>query len=393
MDGERRATLLRWTLTGLVALGVGTAGGALAFFSGGEHTATSTAATPTATPFSSPEPLEMPAVFESAAERIVTGSPPASEPSKQSAETPQARSGPSPAEPAKPINAEPVRVHTGDGDCLNVRPQPGTTFATDPYTCLAEGTLLWLTPVGVTADGETWRYALGAGWVAARYTKPTTAPPLRLPAGLSEATVINQVDGRIRMSKVDFASTKESGAQFVQASGSIAVSPDGAAFAAWDGQGWLGATGTGQATPLTDAAMPLTWHVSGKLLARRPDNVIVVVDPADGSSRPITEPGDPIEGLVWAADGRSVYAIKGPPPRPDRTRWDPSGPRPRPRGLRVVVRHALARREPHHQRGRALADQRPRHRNRYYDRLRPITAADEHRRQVRRRLEHGDRLA
>lgn len=71
-----------------------------------------------------------------------------------------------------PLTAEPVRVHTGDGDCLNVRPQPGTTFQTDPRACVPEGFLLWLYGAAQQVDGEMWRYALGEGWVATRYTKP-----------------------------------------------------------------------------------------------------------------------------------------------------------------------------------------------------------------------------
>ncbi len=70
------------------------------------------------------------------------------------------------------VAAEPARVRTGDGDCLNVRYLPGTTGQPRVAGCAAEGTLLWLTGDPVEADGETWRYALGMGWVAARYTEP-----------------------------------------------------------------------------------------------------------------------------------------------------------------------------------------------------------------------------
>jgi len=72
--------------------------------------------------------------------------------------------------PIGPIAADPVRVHTGDGDCLNVRPQPGTNFQSDPRACLPEGFLLWLYGPERQVDGETWRYGLGEGWLAVRYT-------------------------------------------------------------------------------------------------------------------------------------------------------------------------------------------------------------------------------
>ncbi len=83
--------------------------------------------------------------------------------------------------PGEPVEADPVRVFTGDGDCLNVRPAPGLTFEAEPFTCVPEGTLLWLHGPAKEADGETWRYALGSGWVASRYTKPSERPTIRVP--------------------------------------------------------------------------------------------------------------------------------------------------------------------------------------------------------------------
>ena len=58
------------------------------------------------------------------------------------------------AVPFGPVAAEPFRVRTGDGDCLNVRPTPGTTFGSDPRTCVPEGFLLWLYDGEVQADGS-----------------------------------------------------------------------------------------------------------------------------------------------------------------------------------------------------------------------------------------------
>jgi hypothetical protein len=70
-----------------------------------------------------------------------------------------------------PIDATPAHVRTGDGDCLNLRYLPGMG-QNQPRECAPEGTLLWFWGEAVEADGETWRYALGMGWVAERYTVP-----------------------------------------------------------------------------------------------------------------------------------------------------------------------------------------------------------------------------
>jgi hypothetical protein len=83
------------------------------------------------------------------------------------------------------VTADSVRVYTGDGDCLNVRPAPGTTFEAVPFTCLPEGSLLRLTGPAQEADGETWRYALGSGWVATRYVREEPSPTFTAsPSGL-----------------------------------------------------------------------------------------------------------------------------------------------------------------------------------------------------------------
>ena len=95
--------------------------------------------------------------------------------------------------PFGPVAADPVRVFTGDGDCLNVRPQPGTTFATDPRACVPEGFLLWLYGPEQNVDNEVWRYALGEGWVAIRYVKPdTTVNP---GFGSLKSVLVSQMDG------------------------------------------------------------------------------------------------------------------------------------------------------------------------------------------------------
>ncbi|MEO8225408.1 MAG: WD40 repeat domain-containing protein [Gammaproteobacteria bacterium] len=95
--------------------------------------------------------------------------------------------------PFGPVAADPVRVFTGDGDCLNVRPQPGTTFATDPRACVPEGFLLWLYGPEQNVDNEVWRYALGEGWVAIRYVKPDTT--LNPGFGSLKSVLVSQMDG------------------------------------------------------------------------------------------------------------------------------------------------------------------------------------------------------
>ncbi len=97
--------------------------------------------------------------------------------------------------PAGQIAAEPYRVFTGDGDCLNVRPMPGTTFQTDPRTCVPEGFLLWLYGDAVDVDGFTWRYALGEGWVATQYVKPDPASKNTL-SNRVPSLVVSTRDGR-----------------------------------------------------------------------------------------------------------------------------------------------------------------------------------------------------
>lgn len=84
---------------------------------------------------------------------------------------------PMPAEPYPHfglVEADPVRVSTG-GDCLNARLGPSLSAAV--YTCVPDGTRLWLWGEARDTDGETWRYALGFGYVAVRYTEPDPVAP------------------------------------------------------------------------------------------------------------------------------------------------------------------------------------------------------------------------
>lgn len=121
-----------------------------------------------------------------------------------------------PRVPFGPIAADPVRVRTGDGDCLNVRPTPGTAFPTDPRVCVPEGTLLWLAGPVREVDGFRWRFALGEGWVATEYTVP--APEATAAArsgsmfaalgsfdGVEDAYAVVDADGRVARPERVFA--------------------------------------------------------------------------------------------------------------------------------------------------------------------------------------------
>jgi hypothetical protein len=67
-------------------------------------------------------------------------------------------------------------------------------FKTDPRACVPEGYLLWLTGPAQAVDGEQWRYALGEGWVAVRYTKADPAAN-KLFAGKVPAVVLSATNG------------------------------------------------------------------------------------------------------------------------------------------------------------------------------------------------------
>ena len=78
-------------------------------------------------------------------------------------------------------------------------PGGGLEANADPRFCVPEGHLLWFYGDAVDADGETWRYALGTGWVAARYTKPDPAswrPKRRPRVGSSSVVVFGDVYNR-----------------------------------------------------------------------------------------------------------------------------------------------------------------------------------------------------
>jgi hypothetical protein len=135
-----------------------------------EATETASPIAETATPSPSPSPSPSPTAT------------PTEVPPTATIESKYPEAPPQPAEaPGQAVEADPARVFTGTGECLYVRPSPGKTFEVEPFSCVPEGTLLWLSGPGQEVDGETWRYALGAGWVAIQYTQPAERPAIAAP--------------------------------------------------------------------------------------------------------------------------------------------------------------------------------------------------------------------
>ncbi|RLT42348.1 MAG: hypothetical protein DWI58_06830 [Chloroflexi bacterium] len=70
-----------------------------------------------------------------------------------------------------------------DGDCLNIRPQPG--FTVSASTCFAAGTQVTLLDGSIVAEGFRWqRVSAGSttGWVAGTYLKSIVAGSVPIPA-------------------------------------------------------------------------------------------------------------------------------------------------------------------------------------------------------------------
>jgi hypothetical protein len=219
------------------------------------------------------------------------------------------------------VVAERFLVHTGDGDCLNVRPKPGTQFASEVIYCAPEGQVLWLYGKSTEVDGETWRYALGAGWVATRYVQPAPATSSALPGGLKGGLVWDQ-EGRA------FARVGPTGS--ITGTGNLsvngpiiapAVSPDGQlfAFTTIDPRG-------GERTLIVDAGgtqvaslqgqQPVAWR-GDLLLLRRNEScsqqcmVLSLFDRATGQSRQLSRGALTAGDVAWAPDGQSVIVAAG----------------------------------------------------------------------------------
>jgi hypothetical protein len=226
--------------------------------------------------------------------------------------------------PFGPVEAEPVRVHTGDGDCLNVRYIPGTTFQdNDPRTCVPEGFLLWLFGKAVEADGETWRYALGEGWVAARYVRP--APEAVTGMGPFRSVTVSQSNGVETLNArvgSDGTMTELPAIPYTQQGlGSLpqALSPDGRYSAYGREEGYVPTltisdlvAGTAQKYP---HAYPAGWSSTGRLLVtlsplcpRQCTWVPGWIDPSDGVVHQFETKPNSWFSMTWAPDGRSIVA-------------------------------------------------------------------------------------
>lgn len=243
----------------------------------------------------------------------------------------------SPPTPGSKVEATPVRVFTGDGDCLNVRPQPGTTFEATPYSCVAEGTLLWLSGDEVEADGERWRYALGAGWVAIAYTRAAAPVSLELPGSVvtlwtlgeyrdpKQGSPIGGAD--VHVVRLDVASGKIlARAVFPGYGGGLGarnpeISPDGeyVAFGRWDelGEGTTVVGSVSDGSAMEVPGYPEGWSAEGALL-------LVTNQSCDGhcrydlaiyrpGSRAFTTLATKVEGTVagWTYDGSGVFVTNG----------------------------------------------------------------------------------
>jgi hypothetical protein len=227
--------------------------------------------------------------------------------------------------PLGPVSADPVRVHTGDSDCLNVRPAPGTTFQTDALFCLSEGATLWLSGPAQVVDGQTWRFALGLGWVAARYTVPDPKPAKPFPALLKGLGVV-QRDG-------DFANVGRLDSKLnVLSRGSVLTRSQGIGTA----PPRLSPSGEYVAYPDVDQGRPITriarladgfvfsypntwyegWSSDNRLLLGTqvcsPEcrSGLSVADPRTGQQAEFAPPAAGYYGSgAWAPDGKSILFV------------------------------------------------------------------------------------
>lgn len=230
------------------------------------------------------------------------------------------------AVPFGPLAADPYRVRTGDGDCLNVRPVPGTTFASDPRTCVPEGFLLWLYGEPQQADGHTWRYALGEGWVAMQYVVP--AQGVESGFGPFQAVTVGARAGEVtklaRVSKDGRVTPLPTLPDVMQGLGDQPPlrSPDGRWAAYGREKGYVPTltlrdmrSGAERDFP---QANPREWSPSGdRLLVYANANCPLQcarfpawLDPETGAIRPLAEPNKDWWATTWAPDGESLYVVE-----------------------------------------------------------------------------------
>jgi hypothetical protein len=286
-----------------------------------------------AAPGASPTPTTVPT--ETAA--LTATATPATVVPKTEVPDPAATPPPRPAGPplGDRVAADPVRVRTGDGDCLNIRQAPGTTFELVPSTCAPEGTLLWLYGPAQEADGEEWRYALGAGWVAVRYTAPASAPSLALPGNIVTLVQVgayhepNSEPGSRRGADVEVARVDaKSGSVLLRAvfpgywaglgSRNPELSRDGSyvAYGSGNDDGSVSIVVVGRVSDGTYVELPgfypAGWSATGHLLltASECDGTctwtISVYDPASGEVRGLVEKAESTTALAWSGDGAAV---------------------------------------------------------------------------------------
>ncbi|MFN0147739.1 MAG: hypothetical protein ACKVT1_14620 [Dehalococcoidia bacterium] len=272
-----------------------------------------------------------------AASATQAASPTATPTSTPAPATPEPAVQPKPVAPGEKVTADVARVHTGDGDCLNVRPSPGTTFAIEPYSCVPEGTLLWLSGPAVDVDGETWRFALGQGWVAVRYTVAEQAPSVRLPAG----KLVTWERGQYREPKPGDATGGSSDVVvaitdlqdptrpvrfvfpgFVDMMGASnpAISPDGRRISFGTGNGdWTTASTivgnlSDGSTKRIEGWSGVGWSSTGRLMLAKTTSCETVCltlygtyDAGTGALVPLTGEPAQLQFLAWTADGETAY--------------------------------------------------------------------------------------
>jgi len=231
-----------------------------------------------------------------------------------------------PQVPFGPIEAEPYRVFTGDGDCLNVRPVPGTIFQSDPRTCVPEGFLLWLYGEPVDVDGHTWRYALGEGWVAIQYVKPAAGAEHGF--GPFSSVLVSGPDGNgveTRQARIESnGSVTELGAlpstPLGMGSQPALISPDGKYAAYGREERYIPtltirelATGIEQKYP---QLYPAEWSSTGRLAVQINEDcpqrcryTTGWIDPRTGTVNKFTET-EQWYTFAWAPDGKSIVAVE-----------------------------------------------------------------------------------
>ncbi len=264
------------------------------------------------TPEPSPTPTLAPAspTVEPSTEAIPTPPPPVEVPM---------------AVPFGPLAAEPYRVFTGDGDCLNVRPVPGTTFEGDPRACVPEGFLLWLYGEPKMVDGREWRYALGEGWIATEYVKP--APGAVTGFGpFSSVTVSAQAGDVTKLATVSASGTTTQIPQLptvIRGLGDVApaVSPNGQWGAFGREENYVPTLTIRNLADGTEARYPQAhlagWGPANRLLVRLAEKcpqqctwTTGWIDPRDGVVHEFEGVTNDWYNFAWAPDGMSIYVVE-----------------------------------------------------------------------------------